>query len=71
MRNVGVRVAKEQAPQQLCAYTGFLMLVPRVWELLGHLDLPLCTNIGETSSEPPAIGNHSLSQPVPRLAGKK
>ena len=36
MRNVGVRVAPEQEPQLLGVYMGFFILVPWVWELLGH-----------------------------------
>ena len=39
MRNVGVRAAHEQEPQQLGVYNGFFILVP--WELTVHLDLVL------------------------------
>ena len=41
MKNVGVRAAREQEPQHWGANMGIFMLVPWVWELLGHLDLVL------------------------------
>ena len=64
-RNVGVRAAHEQDPQQLGAYMGFFMLVPGDWGILGVggcMGYPGLCSLGAPLSRRPPSGTCDVTR---------